>query len=459
VRAEPPCGRRLGTAAGDQTVLSASSFRGALVLVWLDTEGRFKGGILRVSLVRPSSTGVDTAANDLPVDYQVDGLDDPRVAQASFAPEASRAGGTILVYTTRADPESSQIRARRWTGSAVDWDVAVATGGAAPTAPVVVGDGRRGAWAGWLDESSETGPQRVRVQHLLDDGALVPGATGLALGSGEHEQFRLRLASDGHGGVFACWIAESSPQRFSYFIQRIAEPGEQAANWPATGRVVCTPRDAGWNARLIADGQGGVYLIWEDWIGTYQQGVRVLRIRADGTNARGWPAEGVLAAVRPGPSTHLEDATADGTGGLLVTLRTEEEASHALVCRLGADGRRPRGWPARGLDASASGNDQSSSRVIGKAGAALLAWSERGAHGVATALCATRFLADGSRAPGWPANGLVLCGTPGLRSCMVLGAGEDGGAILAWTDGWGDSGTNVYAQWVDANGHVGARPR
>jgi hypothetical protein len=42
---------------------------------------------------------------------------------------------------------------------------------------------------------------------------------------------------------------------------------------------------------------------------------------------------------------------------------------------------------------------------------------------------------------------------------MVLGAGEDGGAILAWTDGWGDSGTNVYAQWVDANGHVGARPR
>lgn len=112
-----------------------------------------------------------------------------------------------------------------------------------------------------------------------------------------------------------------------------------------------------------------------------------------------------------------------------------------------------------GLDVSTSGADQWPSRVIGQNGGAPVVWNQSRPDHDGSDVCGARFLADGSRAPGWPGAGLVLCDTPGFKSGVVLGPGEDGGAILAYMLSEQGRGAELYAQWVDAGGNVGVHPK
>jgi hypothetical protein len=63
-----------------------------------------------------------------------------------------------------------------------------------------------------------------------------------------------------------------------------------------------------------------------------------------------------------------------------------------------------------------------------------------------------RFLADGSRAPGWPDTGLVLCAAPGIQRNPVVGPDGAGGVVVAWED-W-RSGADIYDQVVNARGEI-----
>jgi hypothetical protein len=426
---------------------------GTLAVLWLDVPSDLNSGPMRVSLIQPSHPGVVTSAD---VCDRMDYWPEPDVSFVGLESDTSREANTLIVYAMYGQ-HRKMIRARRLTGTAIDWDIEVAKLEESLCYPSVVGDGSGGAWLGWVDALNPNVGRRVIVHHLRADGT--PTVARFALGSGERDQEFAGLAADGRGGAFACWI-EASMSRPMVHLQHVTSSGGRTAGWPPGGRVVATPQKA-FNIHLIEDGRSGVYLVWQDWIKSDGEGVRALRILADGRKAPGWPREGLIVFVRPGISSQLEDVTGDGAGGFLVTVNTETETSRAVVCRVGPDGRRPPGWPASGLDASASGGDQMFSRVIGQKGGALIVWNQSRPDRLGTGMdiCGARFLADGSRAPGWPGAGLVLCDTPGFKPGVVLGPGEDGGAILAYALGEWGHGADLYAQWVDASGHVGVRPR
>jgi hypothetical protein len=62
-----------------------------------------------------------------------------------------------------------------------------------------------------------------------------------------------------------------------------------------------------------------------------------------------------------------------------------------------------------------------------------------------------RVQANGTLAPGWPANGLAVCALPSSQQTASMAADGAGGAIVTWQDA--RSGTlDVYAQHVRSNG-------
>lgn len=370
-------------------------------------------------------------------------------AVASASELTAREALTAVAYVVYGWPGPTQVRARMLRDRMTVWDVAATDPPQLGVEPCVAGDGSGGAWVGWIERS---GDRRVCVQHLLADGSRALGDDGLRFGSGDKTE--LRSAADGHGGVFLSWTDESVPEAGSRWLQHVTAAGDLAPGWSPAGRTAVEPPfPSPSRSMLLQDPLGGVYLVWQGRYVHGREDALALRFLADGSRAPGWPAGGLLVAAGSETSTELEDATEDGAGGVLLSVRVRDERSRTHVCRIGPDGRRPPGWPAWGLAASTSRSGQEFSRVIGQHGGALVVWSDYDEDEDGPSIRGARFLADGSRAPGWPATGLVVCDGPGYPMAPMLARGHDDGAIVVWLEEPSD--VEIHAQWVDAHGRLG----
>ena len=75
--------------------------------------------------------------------------------------------------------------------------------------------------------------------------------------------------------------------------------------------------------------------------------------------------------------------------------------------------------------------------------------------GAGSDIFASRILADGSTAPGWPAlTPLVVCGATGLQEKPVLVPDLAGGALIFWQDARSGSQYDIYGQHISAQGQI-----
>jgi hypothetical protein len=75
--------------------------------------------------------------------------------------------------------------------------------------------------------------------------------------------------------------------------------------------------------------------------------------------------------------------------------------------------------------------------------------------GTGTDIFASRILADGTTAPGWPvAAPLVVCGAPGLQEQPVLVSDLAGGALIFWEDARLGSDYDIYGQHLNGAGQI-----
>jgi len=109
------------------------------------------------------------------------------------------------------------------------------------------------------------------------------------------------------------------------------------------------------------------------------------------------------------------------------------------------------GLPVNGLHAapSATAQDQLALATSSWDGSVFIAWSEDRGLGTGRDIYVLRLL-GGAAAPGWPANGLRVCGAPGDQTHprLVL---DHPHAIIAWDDARGGD-TDLFAQDVDDSG-------
>lgn len=113
-------------------------------------------------------------------------------------------------------------------------------------------------------------------------------------------------------------------------------------------------------------------------------------------------------------------------------------------------------WPASpSINLSvcvASGAQTGPQIVTDRAGGAFIAWSDR--RSGESDLYASHVLADGSRDPDWPANGLALCTAPGAQTTMQLVPDGTGGILVAWSDFRNGTTSDIYALRVRADGSL-----
>lgn len=123
---------------------------------------------------------------------------------------------------------------------------------------------------------------------------------------------------DGAGGAYVCYQSSGASNQFVLNLTRLSASGTVAPGWGSLGVPLAVTTTDEQDARLVPDGAGGVYAVWTDYRhGAANGDIYVQRFTANGTVAPGWVANGTVVSVSP---KHEFDpqAVADGAGGLFV---------------------------------------------------------------------------------------------------------------------------------------------
>jgi hypothetical protein len=146
--------------------------------------------------------------------------------------------------------------------------------------------------------------------------------------------------------------------------------------------------------------------------------------------------------------------TTDGAGGAIVawqdSRRTIGTGSDADIYAQRVDGNGTTRWTPNGVGICTADRHQIAPAIIADgAGGAIILWSDaRGGGPLVT--YAQRVSATG--VPLWNPNGIVVCRAFGGQMNLSAVSDGSGGAIVAWQDGRGGSGFDIYAQRIDGTG-------
>lgn len=328
---------------------------------------------------------------------------------------------------------STDVLAGHWdaTGNAIGGTLTVAhNANGTRFLATALSDGAGGFFAVWTDVLA-SGDDDLRGAHVDASGAVLSPATGTLLVGGFGAQVFHGAVSDGQGGFLLMYPfgGGEDVQRFGSALAPV---------WPVSAARV-QPPGAYSDFAIAASSDGGMFVGWIEYVSSASS-VRVQRFDANGGVAAGWPAAGAIVADDR-LSAYAERIVADGTGGVGVAWIESRPvpggtAPDVRVSRLFGDGTRAAGWPAEGVvpgTIQQPALDPRNAIVPDGSGGCFVAWSDMNA-GMAV-VRAQHLDVAGATVTGWPASGSEL-GTAEFQSntAPVLVPNGSGGAFMAWDE-------------------------
>jgi hypothetical protein len=256
-----------------------------------------------------------------------------------------------------------------------------------------------------------------------------------------YDQSALVAVPDGGGGAIAVWT-DFRGADLDIYAQKVNAAG--VPQWTTDGVPVCKSSGAQTSPQALADGAGGVFVVWED----ARAGASNLNIYAQRINALGVPLWGNGGVVVCGAANHQRKPvlSSNGLGGLLIAWVDERGADPDVYAqRLNSSGAPQ--WAADGVAlCTATGVQEDVAVVSDASGGAIAVWRDD-RSGVD--LYAQRVNESGVTQ--WTANGNVVCAEAGDQTQPSAFRDGVGGMIVAWTDARG-AHRDIYVQRISNAG-------
>ena len=312
----------------------------------------------------------------------------------------------------------------------------------------VVPDGSGGAYVGWVD--ARAGEPDIYLQRFTSTGEISDGwpVDGQPVCTAPLSQYHLDLASDGAGGVFLVWEDFRSGVAGDIYLQRIDESGAVSSGWPSGGQAVCGAGGHQGSPKIVPDGSGGAYLVWQDLRSGISE-VYLVHVDESGGPYGGWPEGGASLTGSSAPSTDPAILALDDARAVVGWQR--QDASDHLELRVALVGATTPSdnWPPASISLG-EGEQLSEVALVRGPSAVIACWAVHASDG--QRLRIQRLSHAGSLIAEWSSGGLPLhAGQISLSRPTVL-ATVDGGGLVFWEDFRDSSQSDIYAKRVTANG-------
>ena len=249
-----------------------------------------------------------------------------------------------------------------------------------------------------------------------------------------------QIVADGSGGVIIVWQSTSPSGPGGVFAQHFDREGRPT--WGENGIQVCSVSSRQLQPAIASDSSGGAIVAWQD--DRSGRDLDVYAQRIDRSGALRWGAEGLAVSGAPGNQI-LPEITADGHGGALIAWRDLRLDLAADLYAQAVDSTGRTRWAADGIPIVAGPGGQLVSQVVANGrGGGIIIWADTQSDRGATSVHAQQVDADGNLV--WGPNG-VQVGDGARQGTRPVAVGDGAGnAIVVW-----DSGL-VYAQRLDESG-------
>ena len=225
------------------------------------------------------------------------------------------------------------------------------------------------------------------------------------------------------------------------------------AEWSTDGIPLCTAPRAQYGPVLVAGDSGSALAAWLDFRSGYNVDVYAQRVTPEGRLAPGWHPNGdSLSHITC--MKYRAVAVTDGAGGAYVAWADnrcrDATGINIYIQRVTPSGAVAPGWPADGALVCGAPHDQQHPTLAADgSGGAIVAWIDQ--NDFATDVYAARILATGSPAPGWPEGGSRIAAATGDTAGPVVTTDGAGGAFVAWQAKRAAT-RDIYAQHVTGAG-------
>ena len=215
----------------------------------------------------------------------------------------------------------------------------------------------------------------------------------------------------------------------------VSAPSPGYASWPPNGLAFCQGDTCQRmnNCVIDADGTGGAVLVWE----RNNQGLAAQRITRDGLRAPGWQPNGTTVTRVPGRQEQRASCP-DGVGGTFVVWTDVSPDQNIYATHLTATGGLAPGWPVNGLVICGASSTQYTwleSCMSDGEGGFYTVWEDlRTEAQTSWDVYCHRIRADGSPHPGWAVNGQPVCTATLEQSVPVFALDGQGGVFITWGD-------------------------
>ena len=366
--------------------------------------------------------------------------------QKNYSVASDSKGGAFIIWTdNRNNLLKADIYAQRidslgytlWTNNGIG----VCTSIADQSNPSTTEDGNGGVIIAWDD--STNGDRDIYAQKLYSLGNPKWAINGVSIVVKPNKQKSVKIVSDGAGGAIAVW-EDSSAGYWDIYAQRINSNG--IAMWQTYGVPVCIAALNQKNARLVSDGTGGAYIVWQDKRSGVDYDIYLQHL-----NSLGQP---LLAVDGISICNVIDKQTdpkivSDKLGGAIVTWPDKRGgiSYDVYAQRISSTGLLL--WTVNGVsicsaDSSQTSIDITSDNISG----AIITWRDK-RNGLYHDIYAQKINMTGNVA--WQLNGIKISNSALTQSNPNICGDDNGGAIITWQDStignW-----NIRSQRVNASG-------
>jgi len=259
-------------------------------------------------------------------------------------------------------------------------------------------------------------------------------STNAPVVTADHDQGSHRVIADGSGGFFAVWQDYRGNSSYDIYAQMFDADGNPL--WTVNGVSVCTDLEDQNAPKICLDGNDGCIIAWQDDRGS---NVYIYAQRLNGDGTAQWADDGVMVSQSPPPvAQRCPWSVTDDQGGAIISWVAETEGIY--LQRMNSSGNRLWGNYVRITDSGAA----SMQKLISDGqGGAIITWVED------EDIYIQRVDSSGNEL--WSSSDVCVCNADNQQICpRIISSGT--GAIVIWQDYRDTSNRQIFAQKVNSSG-------